>query len=192
MSINLNVTSERKEEILNQVIANLIHRQELAKTLVSNTEYILWLERFTSLNPVFKDDDWVYCSEEISEEDSIRVNELCSFFDGIAEYANRNFIPFCNNDYDSYIFIKFNNIGYRIGIISGQGSFSYCERVGISSDNFFIDFDDIVNNKRQENVDYICEKLDSMSNIIKELLNVGVSEKVISKAVENAFEKYSF
>jgi len=177
------------EELINEVVADLILSQELPETLVSNTEYILWLENFTITNPSFGDDNWLYYPEKISKEDSKRVSELCSFFKGITQYADRNFIPFCHNDYDTYTFIKFNNIGYKIGIISGQGSFAYCERVDISSNNVFIDFNDIINNKKQENVDYICEKLDSMSSIIEELLKIGVPAEVISTKVQNTLNK---
>ena len=189
MKFNLDVTQEQQKEIVNEAAASLMHSQELVKTLISNTEYILWLENFTISNPAFEDDTWLYQSDEISKEDSERVDELNSFFEGIMEYADRNFIPLCYNEYSTYIFIKFNNIGYRIGVMVGQGSVTYCERVDISSDNIFIDFDDIMNNKKQENVDYICERLDSISSIIQELLKVGVPEKIFFSMVQKALDK---
>lgn len=161
----------------------------MAKALVSNTAYILWLENFTIKNPSFVDNAWFYCPNKIPKEDYERVEELSSFFRGIAEYAERNFISFYYDDYDTYIFIKFNNIGYKIGVMSGQGNIFYCERVNISSDNIFIDFNDIMNNKKQENIDYICKKFDSISSIIEELLKMGVSKEAISTRVENALDK---
>lgn len=173
MKSNLDATPERKEEIMNECIAALIRREELAKALISNTEYILWLENFTVVNPSFEEDSWLYYPEKISKEDSERVNELCCFFNGITKYADQNFIPVHYSDFDTYVFVKFNNIGYKIGIISGQGSFAYCERVDISADNSFINFNDVINNKKQENVDYIREKLNSISSIIEELLKMG-------------------
>lgn len=192
MKSNFETTPEREKEVakaVNEVVAALVHSQEMAKRLVSNNEYILWLENFTIANPTFGDDTWIYYPDKLSKEDSERVDELCSFFNGIMEYADRNFMPVCHDSYDTYAFIKFNNIGYKIGIMSGQGSFAYCERVEISSDNVFIDFNDIMTNKKQENVDYISKKLDSMSGIIEELLKLGVPAKTISAKVQTTLNE---
>lgn len=189
MNFNLDATPEWQEEFINELVADLIRSQELVKTLISNTEYILWLEKFTISNPSFADDSWLYQPEKISKEDSKRVDELSSFFEGIMEYVDRNFIPLGYDEFGGYVFIKFNNIGYKIGVMIGQGSVTYCKRVDISSNNIFIDFNDILNNKKQENVDYICERLDFISSIIQELLKMGVSEKAISTMVRKALDK---
>lgn len=197
MQSKFNATFKRRKEIstvkeaVNKVLADLIRTQELEKELVSNTEYILWLENFTSTHTYWSDDTWLYCPEKISKEDYKRVEELHCFFNGIVDYAERNFIPTYNDEYgyDTYIFIQFNNVGYRIGEMIGQGTLAYCERVDISSDNVFIDFNDIIINKKQENVDDIEKKLDSMCKIIEELISMGVPAKSISKRVQNALDE---
>lgn len=190
MKSNFNATIEQKKETMNpldELIASLNRSQELGKALISSTEYILWLENFTVQNPSFED-DCLYYHDEIPKEDSNRISELHSFFDAITDYAERNFIPLYYDEFGADIFIKFNNIGYKIGEMCGQGSITYCERVDITSDNIFIDFNDIMNNKKQKNVDLICEKLASMSNIIEELLKLGVSEEAIDTNVQNCIE----
>lgn len=148
MEFNLDLTQEQQDELINEVVESWMRSRELVKTLISDPEYILWLENFTISNPAFEDDTWLYQSDEISKEDSERVDELNLFFEGIMECANHNFIPLCYDEYGTYVFIKFNNIGYKIGQMVGQGSITYCERVDISSDSIFIDFNDIMNNKK--------------------------------------------
>lgn len=181
--------SQALEEAVETLLADLIRTQELEKELISNTEYILWLENFTIANPSWSDDNWLYRPEKISKEDYKRVEELHCFFNGIVDYAKRNFLSLCYDEFGSYVFIQFNNVGYRIGEMSGQGTLAYCERVDISSDNLFIDFNDILENKKQKNVDDINKKLNTMCKIIEELLNIGVPSKAISTRVQNALDQ---
>lgn len=193
MKSNFNSTSKREKELSEEakkLLADLIRLQRLEKELISNTEYILWLENFTIANPCWSDDNWLYCPEEISKEDYKKVGEFHCFFNGIMDYAERNFIPPHYDEFGTYNFIKFNNIGYKIGVMIGQGSLTYCERIDIShdDDNVFIDFNDIVNNKKQENVDYINSKFDSMCKIIEELINMGVPSETISTRVKNVLD----
>lgn len=193
MKSNFNATPKRENEIskvIDELLADLIRSQELGKELVSNTEYILWLENFTIATPCWSDDTWLYCPEKISKEDYNRVKELHCFFNGIMDYAKRNYIPSQYDEFETYIFIKFNNIGYKIGEMIGQGSLTYCERVDISHyDNVFIDFNDIVNNKKQENVDCIDKKFNSMCEIIEELISMGVDSKTIFTRVQNILDE---
>jgi len=191
------LTPKREKEILpaaevvNKFIEDLIRKQELEKEFISNTEYILWLENFSIANPAFSDDDWLYCPEKIPKEDYKRVGELHLFFNGIMDYAERNFISPCYDEFGHFLFIKFNNVGYKIGKMFGQGTLTYCERVDISPDNLFIDFNDIMENKKQKNVDDINKKLDSMCETIEELIKIGVPSKTILKRVQNVFQNVS-
>lgn len=192
MKSNLNSTSKREKELSEEtkkLLADLIRLQRLEKELISNTEYILWLENFTIAHPCWSDDTWLYSPEEISKEDYEKVKQLHRFFNGIIDYAERNFIPHYYDEFGTYNFIKFNNIGYKIGVMAGQGSLTYCERIDIShDDNVFIDFNDIVNNKKQENVDYIINKFDSMYKIIEELISMGVSSETISTRLSKVLD----
>lgn len=181
---------QEEKKAVNEVIEALIRSQERAKSIVADNEYMLWLEGFTTMHPYFSDDSWLYNREAISKEDMAKVEELCSFFNGITSYADRNYLPTYGEDYDISVFIKFNNNGYQIGIMSGQGSFTHCSRVDITPDKYFIDFNDIVANKKQEHVDSVTQKLSSISSMIAELLENGVPASAISATVKDAFKNH--
>lgn len=188
MKTNFEATSTRSSELndaINEVISAFESAQEKAKLIVSNNEYILWLESFTASHPRFTDDAWLYSPEEISKEDYAKVTDICSFFDGIIHYANKNYLRTYDECDGQYVYIKFNNIGYNIGIRHGQGSYVYCKRVKISAEHFFIDFNDVMNDKEQDHVDFVNSEFYKMSLIIKGLLDLGVSETAICKIVES-------
>ncbi len=185
------VLKKDEENGIREMIKGLEKSQKRAKTIVADNVYMLWLENFTNTIPIFSDDTWLYSPNELSKEDAEKVEELCSFFNGIAEYAERNFLPIYSKDYTTYVCIKFNNIGYEIGWISGQGTYSYCERVEISSERFFIDFNDVIANKKQFHVDLVSESLDKISSLIEQLLSSGVPAKAITSRVNDIIGKYT-
>lgn len=184
-----NVTAN--DVTVNEFIQQFTEVLEMNEKLVSSNEYMLWLEQFMSSRTGFLDDDWLYKSEEISKEDYARVEQLSCFISGIRSYAARNFIRLeSDDDYDSHVFIKFNEIGYEIGTFSGQGTVAYCHRVDISTDKNFIDFNDIMTNKVPENVAIITEKLDAMANIAKEILKLGAPANAITSKIKSVLAEY--
>lgn len=176
---------------INDVIEGLIKSQERAKSIVADTNYMLWLEKFSGIYLVFSDDTWLYNPEAISKEDSENVAELCSFFNGLSGYAEKNFLPIYSEDYTTYVCIKFNNIGYEIGLVSGQGTYAYCERISISSDKVFIDFNDVVADKKQPHVDGVDETLTKISSMIEQLLISGVPAAAIYARINDTISKYT-
>ncbi len=176
---------------INDVIEGLIKSQERAKSIVADNVYMLWLEKFANIYPLFSDDTWLYKPDAIPKEDSENVAELCSFFNGLSAYAEKNFLPTYSEDYTSYICIKFNNVGYEIGLVSGQGTYAYCQKVDISSGRFFIDFNDIVADKKQPHVDEVDETLSKISNLIERLLISGVPVTAIYARINDTIDKYT-
>lgn len=176
---------------INDVIEGLIKSQERAKSIVADNVYMLWLEKFASIHPIFSDDTWLYEPNAISKEDSENVAELCSFFNGLSEYAEKNFLPIYSEDFTTYVYIKFNDIGYEIGLISGQGTYAYCQRIDISPDKVFIDFNDIVADRKQPHVDGVDETLNTISNLIEQLLNSGVPAAAVYTRINDTINKYT-
>lgn len=176
---------------IQDVIDGLIKSQERAKSIVADNVYMLWLEKFTNIYPLFSDDTWLYKPDEISTEDSENVADLCSFFNGLSGYAEKNFLPIYSEDYTTYVCIKFNNIGYEIGLVSGQGTYAYCQRIDISPNKVFIDFNDIVANKKQPHVEHVTETLDKISLLIEQLLICGIPVEAISTRIDDTISKYT-
>ena len=185
--MNSSIRESAIENAVNEVLQELINSAEKAERLVSNTKYMLWLEEFTAKNHGFSDDSWLYNSEKLSAIDSENVHNLCSFFNGIAKYADNNFLPVYSEDaHESHVYIQFNGIGYEIGVVVGQGAYTYCQRLNIFSDKRFINFNDVVANKKQKNVDHINKQLNKLSASIHTLMDMGVPIKAITGTIEDA------
>lgn len=175
---------------LEEYIARYKADREKAKNIVTNDKYMRWLAKFSYTYTAFADDTWLYMPEKLSAEDLEKVNSLSFFFEGIEVYAMKNFLPIYPDECGHYVLIKFNDVGYRIGTEHGQGSYSYCSRVEITSDQVFIDFNDIMNDKKQEHVDFITQKLDDLSKLIDEMISSGVPVTNISATVASTLDKY--
>lgn len=134
------------EEITKKYAEMVIATQEAEKQIVSNYDYISWLENFTQTYATFSTDSWLYTKKEISEENYDNVQKLFLFFNAISNYCRRFYINI--EWYEAFererINIKHNNVGYQLGLVVGQGSFVYvsCEE---PQDNA-ICFDSIMNN----------------------------------------------
>lgn len=157
--------------------------EEKIKKMFSDTEYISWLNEFTIKHSEFSDNTWLYFPEKISENDREHVNDLHLLFEGIEEYANRNYLFPTPNEWGEYYSIKYNNIGFNIGVAFGQGTLFYCER----TDAFekAIEFEDILNNKSFERITIINNKFEDLSQKIIELIELGIPIQVIQEKIGN-------
>ena len=129
------------------VVERIIERIEKEKKLVSNYDYISWLEKFTLKHEGFNDGTWLYTPEEISKEDLANVKDSCAFFDGIRKYCDKYYIN--TESRGSFerecIHIKHHNVGYEIGLVVGQGAYVYVIREEPASDA--IEFCHVVNDR---------------------------------------------
>lgn len=130
-------------KIAEEAVAKVTEGVAIAKKLVSNTDYINWLKDFTFTHPSFCDDEWLYFPEQLEPENLDNVKLLFRFIEGIEMYAET-----LNKEEDEFgysIRIMFNNVGYKLGVQHGQGSYCYCERCEIfHNESDFIDFGEIM------------------------------------------------
>lgn len=135
--------------LLDDVIGRLIQKEEIKNTLIKDYEYINWLISFTLDNGTFWDDDYKYKEETLSDIDKENVSKLGIFYDAINDYADQNIIyPFpCG--FGNFYQITYNNVGFEIGILAGQGIAFFCNRTATNPN--FIDFNDIVKYGKKEN-----------------------------------------
>ena len=181
-------TSEWFKQELNRI------RQEeiLAEELVSNEDYIKWLEKFTEKYSDFCDDDFLYNDGSISVKDKENVEKLDLFFKGISMYAQNNYIYAKTQNslvFGNYYYnITANNITYEIGMMFGQGTICYCNRYDDNIDDA-IDFNDIIVNKKQANVDFISENLKVLSEQIVSMLNKEIPKRAIRECVNKVLRE---
>lgn len=170
---------ERAKDFLNEYVAQIKERNARTEAMFSDTDYINWLIYFTNRNGNFSDDAWIYFPEKLDPKDKPYVDNFNLFYSGIEKYASLNYIYPEYTDHGNFYRIKYNNIGFKIGIESGQGTYCYCVREVISDEIKYIDLDDIINNKKQENVDDINNSLNEFSDLIKSLYNSGAPIEAI-------------
>ena len=85
--------------------------------------------------------------------------------------------------------IKLENSGFEIGILVGQGTLFFCNRVQIENQKDFIDFNDILNNKTNDNLTTIKNKLNELSNFISSLYKSGVPLEAIINTLDNTLNE---
>jgi len=134
----------------NNLVGKIIARDEEIVRLSTSYDYIEWLKKFTDKQGDFYTDDFESGVVDINDEDHHNVNILNIFYDAIDEYANKKKIASINNGDDYYYLIKYNNIGFKIGFIYGQGTIFYCERT-IPNEKA-IDFADIIKTNTRRKV----------------------------------------
>ena len=166
-------------------------RDAKLKSLFSSYDYMNWLNTFTADNKGFSLEDFLYFPEKISKEDLDRVNTLGLFFEGIREYADKNFIYPSTYEWQCFYGVKdnVNEVYYKIGVIEWQGGSFFCERVEDTITLDFIDFNDIMDDKVRDNVKEIETDLDNMSNLVLSLYNKGVPLEAIKETLDKTISE---
>ena len=167
------------------------NRDEIIKKMLSNTDYINWLISFTKDKDGFFDSDYDYSSEKLNEIDQKNVNLLPLLFEGIYDYAKKNYIYSSEDSLGEYYQVKKDDNGFQIGYISGQGTDFYCKKIPVEKNEYFIDFMDIVNNKKQDNVDYIRNSMDNLSYWLIGLVKSGVPIQALIEAFNKTMKAIS-
>ncbi len=163
-------------------------KNEKIKSMMSNTTYIEWLKQFTRNKDGFSDDEWLYFPEKISETDRKNVEKLCLLYKGIANYSQQNYIYPIPCEFGNFYRVKLGNFGFEIGILVGQGTVFFFNKVLLEDDKDFIDFNDILLGKKQDNVDQINATLDSLANMIITAYESKVPIEAIVSTLENTIK----
>ena len=166
-------------EVSDMIIEKLKIRNQKEKKLLESNEYMNWLDNFTKFNSSFND-EYSYAKEKFQPEDLEKVRDLCILYGVIDDYARANYISAMPCNWGQFYCIKFNETGYHIGLIVGQGAVNFCERVELENESEFIDFKDIQENKNPERTVVINKKLDILSDYVKNLIE---KDKVPSNAI---------
>lgn len=162
-------------------------KDELIKQeLLTTTDYMDWLYRFTRVYPRFLDDTWLYQPSKISNNDRANVDKLHILFKIIEDYANEHEILSKGGEHDKYYSIMYNGYGYDIGMIDRIASAVYvCQRSVVEKD--YINFNDIMNDKKDSEYEkeLIKKSLEMLKQDIINLYNMGVSRKTIYHTLDD-------
>ena len=170
-------------EKMKKIFEELDERENKKLEIKSKTNYIEWLERFTEKYPRFTDDDFLYNKKIKSSEDIDGINCLSILYDVIEEYAQNNYIYLTeNNEYSGSYKIKYNGIGYEIGCMVGQGTLFFCGRIN-NPDNTFIEYNDILLNKKQPHTDEINKILEELTTIVAYYHEQGIPIPALKRSL---------
>ena len=190
------MSSVEENEIMSKFIKEYIEKENVerkkTKALMSNTNYLEWLNQFTQDKEGFSDNDWLYFPERIKKSDNENVDKLCLFYEGIRQYAESNHIYPLKCNFGNFYKIRLNKIGFEIGILNGQGTKFFCNKVAVENEQEFIDFNDIMTGKKQENVDKINASLESLSNMILTAYESGVPIESIIYTIEKTINEITY
>lgn len=156
----------------------------ITKNIIKNDDYINWLEKFTTKNKIFNSDDWLYCPNKISEQNLNNVDKLKNFFEVIENYANDNYILPTPTEFGIVFEIKHNNVGYKIGMMSGQGICYYVVRIEKNIDDF-IDYNLI----KEANLTNRALMIKNKLGILEKFINNLVDEDVPVEAIVETTNK---
>ena len=167
------------QERMNQLVKKYIEEQksedEKIKRIMSNTDYIEWLEKFTEDKESFADIEYKYCSEQLKEIDQKNIEDLYLFYAGIERYASNNHIVPKYFDFGEFYKIKYNNFYFKIGIAYGQGNSIFCHKVTGKNLKGFINFNSILTND--------SDSLNKLSNLVIAMLKSGIPTEDIINTV---------
>ena len=168
--------------LFNESVSRNKDENLIIKDMMSNTAYIAWLIYFTQDKSSFSDEDLFYLKKDDPSKDYLKHFDL--FYKGIEKYAKDNYIYSEFAEYGSFYRIKYDDVGFEIGILREQGIEYFCKRISLNTGKF-IDFRDILNRKKQDNVLYIREKLFVFEDMIKAFYMSGVPVEVLVETFNN-------
>ena len=173
---------------MKSAIENNIIKKEKMKKIVSNTDYIDWLENFSKDNDYFRL-EWIrfYLNNTIrnSKENYENIMRLPVLYAAIEKYANRNYMYAKHHEWGVYYLIRYKNFIYEIGILLRMENSYYYKRIELTDENLeeykgYIDFYDIINDKVQPKTGYIDERIQR----IKEVINIALNDDIPADAVK--------
>ena len=176
---------EEAKKTIKTIIEEHEQKDNLIQELTSNTDYIDWIEKYTEKCGGFSDQTR-FKSKPIPQHEQNNIDKLLYFFEGISNYAEKNYI-YPHNDNGIYYIIVYNNISYEIGVLIGQGIISFCTR-STKKENA-INFNDIMRNKTLEKPEEIKNKLIELQDYLNTLINENIPIEALNETTQNVLKK---
>lgn len=177
------------EKWFNEYFVNESIRKEKIEGIMSSTNYVDWLKKFTQDKVGFTDCDYSAFDERIDYSDKYNIDMLDMFYDGIDKYANENYIYPTPADGGYFYRVKLDDFGFEIGFgVRMQEAIYYVNRLALGKHNTFIDFNDIIAGKKQDNVDRINAKLNVLSSIVVKTYESGVPIEALVDTLDDTID----
>ena len=171
----------KKAEVLERIVSDMNKRNLKKKKIISNYDYISWIEKFMLSHDSFADDSWLYNPSEISKEDLQNVRMLDIFFGALSEYCHKYYINFeCDEVFDEErINLKYNGIGYQFGLVVGQGAYVYVLKKNLEGNE--IAFEDIFKDTVPDDFEDKKALLQQFEQLVAEMRGMDIPLSAIMK-----------
>ncbi len=160
--------------------------QRVMQEMLDSEDYIKWLSEFSFAHNGFSTDQLENTSIEFSENDFKNIQNFRCFYNVIGRYADYHYIIGDNMDKAGFAYyVRYNGIVYKIGSFASGGLF-YCKIVDSDlSEATVIEFIDVVREKNIGESSIVRERLNQLSEMIIELVGIGIKEDEIRGTVDD-------
>jgi hypothetical protein len=171
----------KKAEVLERIVSDMNKRNLKKKKIISNYDYISWIEKFMLSHDSFADDSWLYNPSEISKEDLQNVRMLDIFFGALSEYCHKYYINIeCDEEFEEErINLKYNGIGYQFGLVVGQGAYVYVLKKNLEGNE--IAFEDIFKDTVPDDFEDKKALLQQFEQLVAEMRGMDIPLSVMMK-----------
>lgn len=160
---------------MNKISEKYIEKEKLLKQrkekILESEEYISWLEEYT------REKNKITTDEPYDEN----IESLEALYLVIEDYAEENYIFPSKTTFGYYYTVEYNDQKFNIGYMTGQGLLFYCERTEEESK---IDFNDILEGKKQLSTELIKLKLDKLNLLVNELSLTFPEENLVREVIK--------
>lgn len=160
---------------MNKISEKYIEKEKLLKQrkekILESEEYISWLEEYT------REKNKITTDEPYDEN----IESLEALYLVIEDYAEENYIFPSKTTFGYYYTVEYNDQKFNIGYMTGQGLLFYCERTEEESK---IDFNDILEGKKQPSAELIKLKLDKLNLLVNELSLTFPEENLVREVIK--------
>ena len=164
---------------------NDVEKKDKVSELVSDSKYMDWIIEFTADKNGFTNKP----GKSAKKKDKDMAQLLPLFYQGIERYADSNYIGPTLCEFGNYYGLKFNDHCFKLGMTPGEKLAFFCIKVTDNTETEFIDFNDILSNKKTSWAHFIDYSLADITDSIVVAYQDGIPVKEIKKAVNEAIDE---
>lgn len=140
---NIDLINSKKDTFYNpfdSFYTELQEKLKIKRDMVIKPDYINWVIKYTEKRNQFYDDDFTIT--KVGEYDEAQMKKLSTFVGLISDYANDNNIESIQNEFGCSYRIKYKDAGLEVGVMHGNGSCCYAQRIPMEED--YIDYNKVM------------------------------------------------
>ena len=175
--------------ILEKMMEKAQRKVKFRDNLRVSSDYINWLEKFTSKTGGFDTLVLTYNADKFNETDRENIENLETLYEVIGEFAEKNYIIPIKTELGNYYSIKHNDNGFYMAADWGQGVSFYCTRLDEIEEDA-LNYNDVVYNYKLPETMRKEQRLEELSLMIDKLFNEdNIPIEVIENKTSEAFQK---